>query len=115
MALTQQQAANALGISRRSVVGYERSLDEGGLPVPRAIELACWALSKGTTHYEGPDVSDGEQVLLKLPAKLLMGESLSPEIVEWCRGAGLHPVTVRNGTATFQSISDAVLFKLTWF
>jgi hypothetical protein len=45
--LSQVGAARALGISRSSVIDYERGWKRGtdrAAPVPRTVELACRAL-----------------------------------------------------------------------
>jgi transcriptional regulator with XRE-family HTH domain len=57
MNLSQQGAADALGISKGSVELYERgSRREDGRPVeiPKAVELACAALARGINRYNGP-------------------------------------------------------------
>ncbi|HJU20759.1 MAG TPA: helix-turn-helix transcriptional regulator [Stellaceae bacterium] len=41
MGWTQEQAAAALDLSRRSIIGYE----QGSQPIPRTVALACWALT----------------------------------------------------------------------
>ncbi|HJU17947.1 MAG TPA: helix-turn-helix transcriptional regulator [Stellaceae bacterium] len=41
MGWTQEQAAAALDLSRRSIIGYE----QGTQPIPRTVALACWALT----------------------------------------------------------------------
>lgn len=49
MGWSQQAAANALGISRRTVINYEQ-----GKPEPsRVVGLACAALALGITDYTG--------------------------------------------------------------
>jgi transcriptional regulator with XRE-family HTH domain len=50
MRLRQQGAAEALGVSRSSVQLYEM----GRQPIPRPVELACAALARGVTKYDGP-------------------------------------------------------------
>jgi len=50
MAMSQQQAADALGISKSSVINYEngaRREDERPVTIPRTVELACAALTFG--------------------------------------------------------------------
>jgi transcriptional regulator with XRE-family HTH domain len=57
MGLSQQSAADALGLSKGSIELYERgSRREDGRPVeiPKAVELACAALSRGIRQYNGP-------------------------------------------------------------
>jgi DNA-binding XRE family transcriptional regulator len=41
MGWTQGQAAAALDLSRRTIIGYE----QGKPPIPRTVALACWALT----------------------------------------------------------------------
>jgi transcriptional regulator with XRE-family HTH domain len=47
LGLSQAAAARALGLSRSSVIDYERGFKRGtdrAAPVPRIVELACQAL-----------------------------------------------------------------------
>ncbi|WP_210482731.1 helix-turn-helix domain-containing protein [Microvirga antarctica] len=58
MGLTQQAAADALGISKGSVDLYERGRrreDERPVVVPKTVELACAALALGITEYQGAE------------------------------------------------------------
>jgi DNA-binding XRE family transcriptional regulator len=41
MGWNQCEAATALDLSRRSIIGYEA----GQQPIPRVVALACWALT----------------------------------------------------------------------
>ena len=50
MGFSQQEAAEALGASRRALQNYEKSEEA----MPRTIELACAALALGIRSYEGP-------------------------------------------------------------
>jgi transcriptional regulator with XRE-family HTH domain len=45
LGLTQTQAGGALGVTLRAVQHYEG----GTRPIPRVIELACWAIEHGAT------------------------------------------------------------------
>lgn len=57
MNLSQQEAADALGLSKGSVDLYERGRrreDERPVVIPKTVELACAALALGITHYDGP-------------------------------------------------------------
>jgi len=50
MNLTQQQAAEALGVNNRSIVNYERGAryeDGRAVIIPRSIALACAAITAG--------------------------------------------------------------------
>jgi DNA-binding XRE family transcriptional regulator len=54
MGWSQRTAAQALGISRASVQLYELdSSREEALPVPKPVELACYALARGVRSYSG--------------------------------------------------------------
>lgn len=44
-------AANALGIARSMVAYYQA----GDYPIPRSIELACWAVEHGAPAVETPN------------------------------------------------------------
>jgi len=57
MNLSQQEAADALGLSKGSVDLYERGRrreDERPVVIPKTVELACAALALGITRYDGP-------------------------------------------------------------
>ena len=48
LALTQQQAAEALGCSTRIIRAWEAGQMHGASrAIPRHIELACWAIEHG--------------------------------------------------------------------
>jgi transcriptional regulator with XRE-family HTH domain len=52
--LTQQEAAEKLGISRGTLADYERGIrrsDNKNIDVPKAIELACQAIKLGFESY----------------------------------------------------------------
>jgi len=54
--LSQKQAAEALGLKRRMVQYYEKGERDGEkVAVPKAVRLACWALSAGIADYHGPN------------------------------------------------------------
>jgi transcriptional regulator with XRE-family HTH domain len=56
MGLSQKQAAQALGLKRRMIQYYEKGERDGEtVEVPKAVRLACFALSKGVSDYSGPD------------------------------------------------------------
>ncbi len=53
--LSQKQAAEALGLKRRVVQYYEKGVRDGApVEIPKAIRLACFALTEGCTDYSGP-------------------------------------------------------------
>jgi transcriptional regulator with XRE-family HTH domain len=51
MGWSQARAAEHLGISKRTVQLYE----SGEQQVPKAVELACEALTRGVREYAGPE------------------------------------------------------------
>ncbi|KAA6405682.1 helix-turn-helix domain-containing protein [Candidatus Tokpelaia sp.] len=56
MGLTQQKAAEMLGISRVALQNYERGTRlEGGspVPIPHSIALACAAIEAGLRDWQG--------------------------------------------------------------
>ncbi|HYN39811.1 MAG TPA: helix-turn-helix transcriptional regulator [Rhodospirillales bacterium] len=54
---SQKQAAEALGLKRRMVQYYEKGERDGDkVAVPKAVRLACWALSAGVSDYHGPEI-----------------------------------------------------------
>jgi len=56
MGLSQKQAAQALGLKRRMIQYYENGERDGEtVEVPKAVRLACFALSEGISDYSGPD------------------------------------------------------------
>lgn len=55
---SQSQAAELLGVSKRTVQFYEK----GQQPIPRAIALACYALSVGVRTYSGPQSDERSSV-----------------------------------------------------
>lgn len=50
MGWSQDQAGKHLGLSKRTVQLYEK----GRQPVPKTVELACEALTRGIREYAGP-------------------------------------------------------------
>lgn len=60
LALSQAAAAEALGLKRRVIQYYERGVRDGDpVIIPKAVRLACFALSLGTADYHGPKDKDG--------------------------------------------------------
>ena len=54
--LTQKQAAHKLGLKPRIIQYYEKGERDGEpFVVPRAVELACYAISVGMERYPGPE------------------------------------------------------------
>ncbi len=53
--LSQKEAANALGLKRRAVQYYEKGERNGeSLKIPKAVRLACFAITQGCDDYGGP-------------------------------------------------------------
>ena len=56
LGLSQKDAAEALGLKRRVVQYYEKGERSGTkVVIPKAVRLACYALSSGVKDYDGPD------------------------------------------------------------
>lgn len=57
MKWTQKEAARRLGCKSRIIQYYEKGERNGDpFEIPKAIELACYALTLGVEAYSGPDV-----------------------------------------------------------
>ena len=55
LGLSQKEAAHALGLKRRVVQYYEKGERDGEkVEIPKAVRLACYALSRGVEDYGGP-------------------------------------------------------------
>ncbi len=55
MKLTQKDAASVLGLKSRIIQYYEKGERNGEkFAIPRAIELACYAITLGIKSYSGP-------------------------------------------------------------
>ena len=53
--LTQKDAAEQLGLKSRIIQYYEKGIRNGEkFEIPKAIELACYALGLGIESYSGP-------------------------------------------------------------
>jgi transcriptional regulator with XRE-family HTH domain len=141
---TQGEAADALGLGKRTVATYE---NEG--PIPKHVALACAAL---TLHFkegagrpeqpfdvtallkeQNPDLGIGETALV-LPFEVKQGDfykgvvevGFSEEVREWLEfnkssaKLSIETVTTPNGEravaiVSFGSVTDAVHFKLRWW
>ena len=54
MSLKQKEAATSLGLKKRVIQYYERGHRDGKkVEVPKAVELACYALAVGVEEYDG--------------------------------------------------------------
>ena len=57
MGLRQKEAATRLGLKKRVIQYYERGARDGkNVAVPKAVELACYALAAGVDDYDGGKV-----------------------------------------------------------
>lgn len=57
MGLRQKEAAARLGLKKRVIQYYERGDRDGKkVEVPKAVELACYALTAGVEEYDGGKV-----------------------------------------------------------
>lgn len=53
--LSQQEAANVLGLKRRVVQYYEKGERDGEpVEIPKSVRLACYAITVGVYDYHGP-------------------------------------------------------------
>lgn len=56
LGLKQKDAADYLGLKKRMIQYYEKGeRDDRTVEVPRAVRLACYALSQGISDYDGTD------------------------------------------------------------
>jgi hypothetical protein len=54
MGFRQKEAADQLGLKKRVIQYYERGHRDGKkVELPKAVELACYALSRGVEEYDG--------------------------------------------------------------
>ena len=54
MGLKQKEAADRLGLKKRVIQYYERGHRDGKkVELPKAVELACYALSRDVEEYDG--------------------------------------------------------------
>lgn len=74
LALSQNEAAEVLGLKRRVVQYYEKGERSGGKPVkiPRTVRLACYAILAGVTDYHGQEKD-------KKPEKAKAAEAVKAE------------------------------------
>jgi predicted transcriptional regulator len=57
MGLRQKEAATRLGLKKRVIQYYEGGARDGKkVTVPKAVELACYALAAGVEDYDGGKV-----------------------------------------------------------
>lgn len=56
--LTQKDAAEQLGLKSRMIQYYEKGVRSGETcEIPKAIELACYAIGLGIESYSGPSTA----------------------------------------------------------
>ena len=54
MGLKRKEIAALLGIKMRTLRSYEKASDhKNSMPIPRAVQLACYALSRGVSEFDG--------------------------------------------------------------
>jgi transcriptional regulator with XRE-family HTH domain len=54
MGLKRKEIAALLGIKMRTLRSYEKvSAHKNSIPIPKAIQLACYALSRGVSEFDG--------------------------------------------------------------
>lgn len=58
--LSQKEMAAALGLKRRAIQYYEKGQRDGEpFPIPRAVELACFALMRGVERFDFDAAREG--------------------------------------------------------
>lgn len=83
--LSQKQAAEALGLKRRVVQYYEKGERNGeAVKIPKAVRLACFALTNGVDDYDGPTKKEFQAAVramkeAKLAAKANGGSKASAD------------------------------------
>ncbi len=53
MGLKRKEAAALLGTKKHVICTYEKSTDHYKKAIPKAVELACYALSRGVSEFDG--------------------------------------------------------------
>jgi transcriptional regulator with XRE-family HTH domain len=95
MGISQQEAADALGISKGSVVNYEngaRREDDRPVTIPRTVELACAALTFGII----PDfTARAERGLFQMVEIEIKKQGAFGEVIEHLRKVIPHPFKSR--------------------
>jgi transcriptional regulator with XRE-family HTH domain len=67
LGLKQKEAAARLGLKKRVIQYYERGHRDGkNVDVPKAVELACYALASGVEEYDGGKVGRRSQARRRL-------------------------------------------------
>jgi transcriptional regulator with XRE-family HTH domain len=92
LGLSQKAAAEALGLKRRVVQYYEKGERDGkDVGIPKAVRLACYALTEGVSDYHGP--RESERPPDPAPKPLTNGAAHDAEHHEQSPAAlsGFHP------------------------
>lgn len=56
--LRQKEAAELLGLKKRVIQYYEKGKRDGkNVDIPKAVELACFAISIGVRSFDGTDAA----------------------------------------------------------
>jgi transcriptional regulator with XRE-family HTH domain len=95
MGLSQQEAAEALGISKGSVINYESGIrreDDRPVTIPRTVELACAAVTFGLT----PDFSTrSERGTFQMIEIEIKNQGAFGEVIDHLRKVVPHPFKTR--------------------
>lgn len=66
LGMSQKEAAEALGLKRRIFQYYEKGERDGeAVKAPKAVRLACWALTQGVVDYVGPELAEDKKKAAK--------------------------------------------------
>lgn len=89
LGLSQKAAADALGLKRRVVQYYEKGERDGKeVGIPKAVRLACFALSEGVSDYHGPRDRDAGERSAEQPLHTV---GLDPQETNGASEAVAHP------------------------
>ena len=81
LGISQKEAAEALGLKRRIFQYYEKGERDGeAVKAPKAVRLACWALTQGVVDYVGPELPDDKKKAAKAekPEKPAKSKAVKP-------------------------------------
>ena len=102
--LTQATAAEALGIGRRTLVGYE----QGEASIPRSIELACMHLTEHPIMLPAPRATIGALQQVAMMDALERGPAV---VAQFQQGVGDGKVA---GVVEYSVATYALLRALIW-
>jgi DNA-binding XRE family transcriptional regulator len=107
-AMTQEELAAELGLSRETVVAYEKGSKRGQpFAIPRNVALACRAIAKGFDNFDPPD--------LQLDIyRLCTRRGPRPDVLQWCVENLERAVVIYDGFIKFAVVNDLVHFKMRW-